>query len=420
MRSATVGVASFLLLIGLTAPTMAEPPRLVRSVPANGSTDIPVGVGKLLFEFDQPMGGDYTFGRVGRLSFPPLQEEFAQWTDRRTFALRVQRLRPDTTYAVQLNTEARAGFASAAGEALPVTAITFTTGKAKGPGYRIINLIPDFIHYHEQARDRNLAGRVHRWNTLLEAKHPAFFNDSIYRALQGAERERYKMSCIRRFWAEMPPLLPKLGAMHRGVERQLRATIETFRSTFPDFNPSRDYYLTIAFSYRGKVMGVGGKDAFALGLEQLADGGPQVPITIAHELFHLYHFQTFDCGWGLYRTLWAEGMAVYASAVLVPGHAMSAYLQFPPEKMNRCEQLLPTLAKGLKEHLGSGQRRVKRLYFGAEANDAGIPPEAGYYVGLLIVQRLARESSLAKLARLRPSAVYPILERELDRLANQP
>ncbi len=168
---------------------------------------------------------------------------------------------------------------------------------------------------------------------------------------------------------------------------------------------------------------MGGRDVLALGLEFFRDSGAdadrQIRITLAHELFHLYHFQFFSASGGLYRPLWAEGLATYASAVVVPGHKRSAYLGFPGRKMNRCHELLPLLAADLKKNMGQNDRRIERLYFGAEDNGTKVPPEAGYYVGLLIIERLAQKYSLAELARMDKNLVFRLLAEELDRLAGK-
>ena len=92
-------------------------------------------------------------------------------------------------------------------------------------------------------------------------------------------------------------------------------------------------------------------------------------------------------------------------------------LGFPPDKMRRCADLLPAMARELGKNLYSTDKTLKRVYFGAEPNDTPVPPEAGYYVGYLVVESLARTTALRDLARLRASQVGPLIERELSRLA---
>lgn len=289
---------------------------------------------------------------------------------------------------------------------------------AGAPGPRIVNVALDFIAYHAACAQVGEAERAAKWDTLLEERHPAFFNDALYRGKQDAERQRFKAWCLATFWRDVVPRMGAIRALSASVPAQIPQDIRAFQKVFPDFRPATDFYVTVSFTFRGKVVQVGGKDAFGIGLDFLDPARPQeLAITIAHELSHLYHFQSFDPRGGLYRTLWAEGLAAYASAVVVPGHKMSAYLGFSGEKMNRCEALLGQMALELRKNMGENDARLRRIYFGAEPNDTQIPSEAGYYVGYLIIEALAKDRPLAELALLDPKAVYPLVEAQLTRLA---
>jgi hypothetical protein len=289
---------------------------------------------------------------------------------------------------------------------------------AVAPAFRIVDVVPDFIAYHRACTESDEAARDERWTAMLEAKHPQFFADAIYRRKQGEDRAAYRRDCIRRFWEEITPRIEEIAKRNEGVVAVAEGVIRDFRKALPDSRAATDIYITISFSFRGKAVTVGDHDVIALGLEYFTEPGDlQLRITLAHELFHFHHVQTFDAGGGLYRTLWAEGLATYASAVLVPGQNRSTCLGFPVEKMNRCHELLPLLAADLRKHLGENDHRLKRIYFGAEANDTQVPPEAGYYVGLLIVERVAKGTDLCALAKLEAKEVLALLARELDRLA---
>ncbi len=329
----------------------------------------------------------------------------------------------------QLSGVRRSGFVSSTKAPLPVTAVTVRAGTAvlrasnPAPGtereskYKIIDIAADFVSYHEKCKDLGGGERKAQWDRMLETKHPDFFQEVIYRKKTGSDRDKFKEWCIETFWTEVAPKMPTVRKLHLTAADTIREVVNSFQKKFPDFRPSTDFYLTISFSFRGKVVDVKGKDVFAIGLENFQPGQPQLRITIAHELFHLYHFQFFSASGGLYRSLWAEGLASYASAIVVQGHRFSQYLGFPGEKMNRCEELLPTMAKELLREMGNNDQRIKRIYFGAEPNDTEIPPEGGYYVGFLIVQSLAKNNSLADLARMKPDDVFATLRRELANLS---
>lgn len=288
-------------------------------------------------------------------------------------------------------------------------------------GYRIVNVVDDFVAYHQAAREGDAARKLELWDSMLEAKHRAFFDDAIYRRKKGQERERYKAWCQNTFWREIAPEMGYYQRLNQGLAQTTDQMVREVRKHLPDFQPSTDFYLTFSFSFRGKAVGVGGRDVLALGLEFFRQSGDQaerqIRITLAHEMFHLYHFRFFTPSGGLYRPLWAEGLATFASAVVVPGFRSSVYLGFPGAKMNRCHDLLPALAADLKKRMGQNDHRIERIYFGAEENGTKVPPEAGYYVGFMIVGRLAQEYSLAKMARMDKDSVFRLLASELDRLA---
>ena len=280
--------------------------------------------------------------------------------------------------------------------------------------YRIVNVVNDFQAYYRQCSTKDWDHRLSNWDSMLEDKFPLFFSDAIYRGKKGPERDRYKHVCIRLFWDEVAPRMREIDRLNNDLEEKIHLMVAEFQKHLPDFSPATDFYITISFSFRGKALPVGEQNVIAIGLEAFKEGDErQIQITLAHEMFHLYHFQYFRPGGGLYRSLWTEGLATYASAVVVPGDRQSVYLGFPAEKMNRCDELLPLLAGDLKKNLGRNDHRLERIYFGAEPNETRVPPEAGYYVGLLIIQKLAAEMPLYRLARMPADKILPLLAEEL-------
>lgn len=115
--------------------TLAESPSLMRSEPADGTTNLPTDLGALRFHFSREMNpNSHSCCKSPLGEFPPLLDDGeAPWRDSQTFELKLMPLTPGTTYAIQLNSEKRKGFRSAAdNEPLPVTTIRFTTAAAPG------------------------------------------------------------------------------------------------------------------------------------------------------------------------------------------------------------------------------------------------------------------------------------------------
>jgi len=281
----------------------------------------------------------------------------------------------------------------------------------------LYNVTDDFIAYADQAANDDAAGRRTKWDQMLESKYLAFFNDVLYRGMTGQDRENYKSQIIDQFWNEVVPNLATLKQVNTTAAQKLLDGRTAFKNSFPDFNPQADYYLTVAFSFHGKAVEVAGQRALALGLENFTPDGPDLDITIAHEQLHLYHFVTFDPAGGLYRGVWAEGMAVYGSAVVQPGYRLSQYLGFTSSQMNAMYDVFYDLTENIANNLSSTDQTLKRAYLGAEENDTWIPPGSGYYIGFYVVEALLNEgNTIAAMARWDADTVYRNMERILPTL----
>jgi hypothetical protein len=126
--------AAVLILLSCQA---AEPPRILRSDPAQQARDVRPDIGRLVVTFDRDMKtGSHSLLEVPGLEFPPAVPDGTSWPDARTFVLRLQPLKAGTSYGLQLNSDRRQGFRSAAGDVpLDPTVVGFTVA-AEGQGPR--------------------------------------------------------------------------------------------------------------------------------------------------------------------------------------------------------------------------------------------------------------------------------------------
>ncbi|MCC7137223.1 MAG: Ig-like domain-containing protein [Planctomycetes bacterium] len=134
-RALFASVALFATTMFAPCALAADPPRVVRTTPADGATDVPLDVGVLRVEFDRPMRTDgWTLWQVADDPFPPLDgPDATRWVGPQTLEARLARLIPGTRYAVQLNAAAagRRAFAAADGTPLEDVVVRFTaTGAA--------------------------------------------------------------------------------------------------------------------------------------------------------------------------------------------------------------------------------------------------------------------------------------------------
>ncbi len=124
----------------VTGTAFAEAPRLERSEPANGATDVKPDVGVLRLVFDRAMKQDsWTLWTSEQGKLPPLEEgNNAPWRSPRVFELRVGAMVSGTTYALQLNSPTRQGFQAQDGTALPITVLVFTVAHGEDAGLSLV------------------------------------------------------------------------------------------------------------------------------------------------------------------------------------------------------------------------------------------------------------------------------------------
>jgi len=129
MKKTIMLLIVFLTITVWVSLVFAESPNVIKSIPDNGATDVAVDVGRIIIVFDQNMKMNaWSLMISGKGPFPPMIKEDEPWIDPLTFELKVKRLKPNTTYFIQLNSKRRKGFMSADDQIpLPVTTLTFTT-----------------------------------------------------------------------------------------------------------------------------------------------------------------------------------------------------------------------------------------------------------------------------------------------------
>jgi hypothetical protein len=162
-------------------------------------------------------------------------------------------------------------------------------------------------------------------------------------------------------------------------------------------------------------------DSLLIGLDGLARfHGTDAPLAVilSHEFFHLYHFQVNPLPKNpddlpLYRLLWQEGLAVYASQQLNTGASLADVLLDPRLAANG-PALVPAEAKLLLLRLDTTDDINAAHFLAKSENGEG---RIGYLIGYDVVTRLAQKRSLSALVRLRDPGLRFAFHREVYRLA---
>jgi hypothetical protein len=212
--------------------------------------------------------------------------------------------------------------------------------------------------------------------------------------------------------------------LHVLFEKEEPAILDRFCQAFPEFAPGKVkiYLMLSLFKFDAKVPSEH-PDSLLIGLDGLARfHGTDAPFSVilSHEFFHLYHFQVNPLPKNpddlpLYRLLWQEGLAVYASQQLNAGASLGDVL-FDQKLAANGPASLPAEAKRLLLCLDSREDDVA-VHFLTKREDGEGPGRIGYLIGYDVVTRLARDRSLASLARLRDPGLRFTFRREVYRLA---
>ena len=155
-------------------------------------------------------------------------------------------------------------------------------------------------------------------------------------------------------------------------------------------------------------------ESLVFGIDVVADEQDRIelPVLVAHEMFHRYHasvagFSDADSDrQALWKTLWAEGLATYASQDLT-GATTPQALMLPADLEARASPLAPAIAQDLRAHLDRPDPELYRTYFtygNHEVTARGLPWRSGYYVGYLVAKEIVRRHGLVEATRMRESS----------------
>jgi Predicted Zn-dependent protease (DUF2268) len=282
-----------------------------------------------------------------------------------------------------------------------------------GESPEIIDLIPQDLHF-VTSLSGDTEGRVELFSNEILAGEP-----EVYQHLWHADSAK-----VKAFVAKVPEYVSRIRNLHALFEQQEPAILDRFCQAFPDFNPGKVkiYLMFSLFQFDAKIPSEH-PDSLLIGLDGLAGfHGTDAPLAVilSHEFFHLYHFQVNPLPKNpddlpLYRLLWQEGLAVYASQQLNNGASLADVLLDPRLATNGPASVRPE-AKRLLLCLDS-REDITAAHFLAKSENGEVPGRIGYLIGYDVVTQLAQNRSLGVLARLRDPGLRFAFRREVYRLA---
>jgi hypothetical protein len=276
----------------------------------------------------------------------------------------------------------------------------------------IIDLVPQDLHLLASLSGDSDA-RAERFSRELLARQP-----EIYQHLWHVDSAK-----VKTFVAKVPEYISGIRKLHALFEQQEPAILDRFCQAFPDFAPAKAkiYLMLSLFQFDAKIPS-GHPDSLLIGLDGLVrfhGSDAPLPVILSHEFFHLYHFQVNPLPKNpddlpLYRLLWQEGLAVYASQQLNSGASLAEVLLDPRLATNGPASIRPE-AKRLLLCLDS-REDITAAHFLVKNENGEVPGRIGYLIGYEVAARLAQNRSLSALARLRDPGLRFAFRREVYRL----
>jgi hypothetical protein len=266
---------------------------------------------------------------------------------------------------------------------------------------------------------------------MVENKHYDYFDRAVYRNADAKERSAMLNEFLMRVAGQVDTIRDFNKKISDISTSLLTEPIVYFKASFPEYQQQSDVYIGLSFfRFDGAVRPVandaGVPDTLCLGAEVLAGyTSEQVRITIAHELFHLYHFSFLFQHPSLaefktpHMPLMIEGMAVAATEEIYQSQPRRLYLHFSDEELVTQQRELATSAARYLElvALGATFDQYEPWFTNAQTDEA--MPRGGYLLGYEVTKRVLPTLSLRQMVRLTPAELREHAEEQLAAMAGQ-
>ena len=294
-------------------------------------------------------------------------------------------------------------------------------------GYKVINVVDDFLEFWEQAKGKRLVTQRRLWSRLVESRHRDFFERAIFHNATAEERQ----AMVNHFLIKIPTRISAIRDFNKTAATEIRAALLNFKDRFPQYRQKTNIYLGLSLlQFDGSVRAVqnegGVPDTLCLGADVLADYSiEQVQIALAHEFFHLYHFQHLfeNPSPGQIRTahvpLMIEGLAVAGAEAVYPSQPPTMYLHFTDREFAAQKEDLSASARRFLQLIREGAQPEKyEPWFNSDSREE-VPARGGYLLGYEIVRRLLLTTPIEELIKLTPWHLREHVEEQLAAIASE-
>jgi hypothetical protein len=283
------------------------------------------------------------------------------------------------------------------------------------PDPAIVDLTGAYVRTYQATKDLPPADRVARFKADVVPLFPGFYSAERI----GLPQEKYD-AFIARSFERFPAIEADFAARAGAVASQLADAQADFTKAFPGkFTMPPTYLLHSLGEMDGGTREIGGKTVLVFGADVMARAhaadANERPF-FQHELFHVYHEPKFAGCEAIWCSLWEEGLATYVAASLNPG-AKPADLLLDPETLAAIKADPKIAVCTIRRVAVAKDEDAYRKLFNGGAHFPGLPDRAGYYVGFLVAEGLAKGRTLRTIADWTPAEAKPKVLAELAAMA---
>lgn len=292
--------------------------------------------------------------------------------------------------------------------ALPIIASAQTQPEPAPPAFTV--LTDEFARFADRTVDLPDAERVKKFHAVFDPLLPGLYND------KGKGQARFDVMIA----ASLKSFPKDRAGITATTERfaDAYATGEArFRKFFPDYRQQMPVYLVHSINQMdGGTRSIKGRTTLLFGADMIAQIHDQSTIgpLLDHELFHSYHARFFrDCT-QLWCSLWSEGLAVYVTQRMNPGATDRQLLLTLPVAIRPVVE--PRLGEAmclLRAKMESTSQTDYAEFFNFRMAKSEFPSRFGYFLGLLIAEKIGSDVPIATLVKLPNAKVRPLIDRAI-------
>lgn len=280
-----------------------------------------------------------------------------------------------------------------------------------------VNVMPAFWRAWDSTKGQPESARVEAFKEqVIGPNHAVYAKDEFADDLRSD-------ATIASYLEGLEVKAPALRSLSDRANAEIPADLQRIQHELPGLDLSRvSVYVLPSFGhFNGQTADLGSGTGVLFGIDGLLefDGSDvNLGVIVAHELFHIYQYQTHP-GFStdemaLWQAVWGEGSAAYASQQLTPDatpeQALGAKLAATTWSDRR--GLACYVQSHWNSHAGNDIEAV--IDFGA--HPAGLPARGGYLVGYAAAQDFMRTNTVAQLGSVPMDRAETALRTTVDRI----